>query len=84
MRSMRQVAQFLPRYVGSVAAIAPRPDCRGIFWIIVIYLAMALYGESVFWYFHLKDMTPSYQQTNLKVGISVAKRIPAILLRFHL
>lgn len=36
------------------------------FWIIVIYLAMALYGEGVFWYFHWKDMAPPYQQTNLR------------------
>ncbi|MBU4366184.1 MAG: ABC transporter permease subunit [Verrucomicrobia bacterium] len=36
------------------------------FWIIVVYLAMALYGEGVFWYFHWKDMTPPYQQTNLR------------------
>jgi len=35
------------------------------FWIIVVYLVMALYGEGVFWYFHWKDMTPPYQQTNL-------------------
>ncbi len=35
------------------------------FWIIVIYLAMALYGEGVFWYFHWHDTAPSYQQTNL-------------------
>jgi peptide/nickel transport system permease protein len=36
------------------------------FWIIVVYLAMALYGEGVFWYFHWKDMAPPYQQTNLR------------------
>lgn len=36
------------------------------FWIIVAYLAMALYGEGVFWYFHWKDMAPPYQQTNLR------------------
>ena len=36
------------------------------FWIIVVYLAMALYGEGVFWYFHWQDMAPPYQQTNLK------------------
>lgn len=36
------------------------------FWVIVVYLAMALYGEGVFWYFHWKDMPPSYQQTNLR------------------
>ncbi|MDD5679143.1 MAG: ABC transporter permease, partial [Kiritimatiellae bacterium] len=36
------------------------------FWIIVVYLAMALYGEGVFWYFHWKDMAPPYQQTNLQ------------------
>lgn len=36
------------------------------FWIIVAYLAMALYGEGVFWYFHWKDMAPPYQQTNVR------------------
>ncbi|MFA5043233.1 MAG: hypothetical protein WC567_04510, partial [Kiritimatiellia bacterium] len=36
------------------------------FWIIVVYLAMALYGEGVFWYFHWKDVAPPYQQTNLR------------------
>src|ERR1035437_10806439 len=36
------------------------------FWIIVVYLAMSLYGEGVFWYFHWKDMAPPYQQTNLR------------------
>ena len=36
------------------------------FWIIVAYLAMAVYGEGVFWYFHFKDMAPPYQQTNLR------------------
>lgn len=35
------------------------------FWVIVGYLAMALYGEGVFWYFHWHDTLPSYQQTNL-------------------
>jgi len=35
------------------------------FWIIIAYLAMALYGEGVFWYFHWQDMPPPYQQTNL-------------------
>ncbi|MBI2437277.1 MAG: ABC transporter permease [Lentisphaerae bacterium] len=35
-------------------------------WIILLYLAMALYGEGVYWYFHWKDSTPSYQRTNLK------------------
>lgn len=36
------------------------------FWIIVIYLAMALYGEGVYWYFHWQDTTPPYHETNLK------------------
>ncbi len=36
------------------------------FWIIVVYLAMAFYGEGVFWYFHWKDMAPPYQQANLR------------------
>lgn len=36
------------------------------FWIIVVYLGLALYGEGVFWYFHWKDMAPPYQQTNLR------------------
>src|SRR5450759_4336560 len=36
------------------------------FWIIVIYLAMALYGEGLFWYFQWKDVAPPYQQTNLR------------------
>lgn len=35
------------------------------FWIIVVYLAMALYGEGVFWFYQWKDTSPSYQQTNL-------------------
>ena len=36
------------------------------FWIIIVYLAMALYGEGVFWYFHWQDLAPPYQQTNLR------------------
>ncbi|MBI2440597.1 MAG: ABC transporter permease [Lentisphaerae bacterium] len=36
------------------------------FWIILLYLAMALYGEGVYWYFHWQDTTPPYQQTNLQ------------------
>jgi len=34
--------------------------------IVAIYTLMAAYGESVFWYYQWKDVTPSYQE--IKVG----------------
>ncbi len=34
-------------------------------WVIIIYFILALYGESVHWYYFWQDKTPSYNQTNL-------------------
>ena len=34
-------------------------------WIVVVYTAMALYGEAVYRWYQFKDMTPSYQKQNL-------------------
>lgn len=35
------------------------------FAVIVAYLVLALWGESVFWYCHWRDLTPPYAQTQL-------------------
>jgi peptide/nickel transport system permease protein len=34
-------------------------------WVIGIYFALALYGESVYWFYQWRDTIPYYQQTNL-------------------
>lgn len=34
-------------------------------WVIGAYCALALYGESVYWYHQWRDLTPAYQKTNL-------------------
>lgn len=33
--------------------------------VIIVYFALALYGEGTYWYYQARDITPSYQQTNL-------------------
>jgi len=36
------------------------------FWVIAVYLAMALYGEGVYWACRWQDATPPYQRTCLE------------------
>lgn len=33
--------------------------------IIIVYLALAMYGEGVYWYYQWRDVTPYYQETSL-------------------
>ena len=34
-------------------------------WVILVYLTLALFGEGTYWYYNVRDITPSYQQTSL-------------------
>ncbi len=36
------------------------------FWVVVIYLLLALYGEGVYWTYRLKDEVPPYQRACLE------------------
>jgi peptide/nickel transport system permease protein len=47
------------------AQLRRRPLVMACFWVIVAYVVMALYGETVYRWARWKDLTPKYQEQNL-------------------
>ncbi len=53
-------------WAGAWRQVRRTPLAAASGWVILVYLALALYGEGVYWYYQWRDITPSYQQVRLE------------------